>query len=191
MLILVMGSASVVRFGRTRRLLWVIALSSSVIMIWSASILNPDLALLRFARVALVVLYMAMIAIWLMEDVFRARNVSSEDRLYGSMAMYLVIGILFGNIYAAVNLVTPGSFECATSLCQGDFASKFELGWQLYYSFVTLTTLGFGDIVPTTSPAGMLSSLEAIVGQLYLAIVVARLVGIHVMDNTQKNSRPS
>lgn len=186
MLILVMGTASLVRFGRTRRSLWVIGLSGTVIMIWLASIMNPELAWLKLTRVTLVVLFMAMIAIWLMDDVFRARNVSSEDRLYGSMAMYLVIGVLFGNIYSAINLLAPGSFDCATSLCQGDFATKFELGWQLYYSFVTLTTLGFGDIVPTTTLAGMLSSLEAIVGQLYVAIVIARLVGIHLMDNPRK-----
>jgi hypothetical protein len=70
--------------------------------------------------------------------------------------------------------------------CWSISAVKVLTRWQLYYSFVTLTTLGFGDIVPTTSLAGMLSSLEAIVGQLYVAIVIARLVGIHLMDNPRK-----
>jgi hypothetical protein len=190
LLILVMATASLVRFGRTRRSLWVIGLSGIVILIWAVSLLKPDFEFLRFIRVALVVGYMGMIAGWLLEDVFRARNVSSKDRLYGSMAMYLVIGVFFGNLYSAVNVLAPGSFECVTNLCQGDFANQFERGWQLYYSFVTLTTLGFGDIVPTTTVAAMLSSLEAIVGQLYVAIVVVRLVGIHLMDSARKDGEP-
>jgi hypothetical protein len=54
----------------------------------------------------------------------------------------------------------------------------------LYYSYTTLTTLGYGDITPTSPPAQSLSSLEAIVGQFYLTILVARLVGLHL---TSKN----
>jgi len=55
-----------------------------------------------------------------------------------------------------------------------------------YYSFVTLTTLGFGDITPVSDPARSLSLLEAIVGQLYLAVLVARLVGIHISQLTYR-----
>jgi hypothetical protein len=54
----------------------------------------------------------------------------------------------------------------------------------LYFSFATLTTLGYGDIVPTSPISRMLASIEAITGQLYLAVLVARLVGMHIVDST-------
>jgi hypothetical protein len=56
----------------------------------------------------------------------------------------------------------------------------------LYYSFVTLTTLGYGDITPASSPARSLSTLEAVTGQLYIAILVARLVGLHIVHAGKK-----
>ena len=62
-----------------------------------------------------------------------------------------------------------------------------------YFSFVTLTTLGYGDIVPISGPAKTASTLEAIVGQLYIALLVARLVGLHAaqsMANKNNRKRP-
>ena len=61
----------------------------------------------------------------------------------------------------------------------------------LYFSFATLTTLGYGDILPTSPISRMLASMEAITGQLYLAVLVARLVGMHLvysMDHEQARS---
>ena len=59
----------------------------------------------------------------------------------------------------------------------------------IYYSFVTLSTLGYGDIVPKVSAARMLAAVEAITGQLYLAVLVARLVGLHISQSTPKVDR--
>ena len=55
----------------------------------------------------------------------------------------------------------------------------------IYYSFVTLTTLGYGDIVPTSAIARMFSAIEAVTGQLYLAVLVAQLVGLHISQSTR------
>ena len=67
-------------------------------------------------------------------------------------------------------------------------ASVVEVGLSsfVYYSFVTLTTLGYGDITPLTREAGMFAYTEAMIGQLYLAILVARLIGMYVTSSHTK-----
>ncbi len=61
-----------------------------------------------------------------------------------------------------------------------------KLGSLIHFSYITLTTVGYGDITPATAPAGALACLEAIVGQIYLAAVVARLVGSYVVASSMK-----
>ena len=58
----------------------------------------------------------------------------------------------------------------------------------LYYSFITLTTLGYGDVVPVSAAARMFAAIEAVMGQLYLAVLVARLVGLHISHATMERS---
>jgi voltage-gated potassium channel Kch len=58
-----------------------------------------------------------------------------------------------------------------------------------YFSFSTLTTVGYGDIVPRSNAARTLAELEAITGQIYLAVLVARLVGLHIVDSSGSRSR--
>ena len=62
-------------------------------------------------------------------------------------------------------------------------------GLEFYYSFVTMTTLGYGDIVPVSSAARGLATLQAVVGQLYLAVLVARLVGLYVAESASRTHR--
>ena len=76
--------------------------------------------------------------------------------------------------YALLALLEPGSFNVTPNEGRGDFL-VFH-----YYSIVTLTTLGYGDVTPLTEVARAISALEALVGQLYLVVVMAWLVGMHV-----------
>ena len=79
-------------------------------------------------------------------------------------------------------MIQPGSFAIAQSQIFGD-QSPF-----LYYSFVTITTLGYGDIFPVTTAAKSCAILEAVIGQLYLVITVAWLVGVHISQSMMKKS---
>ena len=77
----------------------------------------------------------------------------------------------------------PGSFSVAEPLTAQALTSLQEqASILLYFSFVTLTTLGFGDITPLTSAARSLCWLEAVVGQMFIAILVARLVGLQILS---------
>ena len=84
---------------------------------------------------------------------------------------------MWGNLYLLLELIRPGSFQIPAAWRIG--AIWDPAAALVYFSFITLTTVGYGDIVPMWPGAGGLAAAEAIVGQLYLAITIARLVGLH------------
>ena len=98
----------------------------------------------------------------------------TRDVIIAAVVIYLLMALLWSNAYAILAFYQPGSFVYQEGLAR-DSRQFF-----LYYSFVTLTTLGFGDITPLTEKAKSLTILEAIIGQVYLVVVLAWLVGMHV-----------
>ena len=131
---------------------------------------------------------MAFLLIYLAARVFKEvlmdREVST-DTIMGAICAYLLIGVCWSFFYGVVAIMQPGSFAISEPLTAQALASPQEqLSILLYLSFVTLTTLGYGDITPLTSAARSLCWLEAVVGQLFLAIMVARLVGLHIMSSS-------
>ena len=95
------------------------------------------------------------------------------DRLWGAASAYLMIGILWCFVYALVELEHGQTF-----LVRGE-RSNLDLIELLYFSFSTLTTIGFGDIVPISRGAQAAAIFEGIVGTLFLAILIAKLVGVY------------
>jgi len=106
--------------------------------------------------------------------IIRARCITTS-LISATLCLYLLIGLLWGNIYALLNHLSPGSFNSTFPIEELDNIHYF-----IYFSFVTLTTLGYGDILPQTPGARALCHVEAIVGQFFMAVAVARLVGIQV-----------
>jgi len=94
-------------------------------------------------------------------------------RIQGAVAAYLLLGVLWAHAFSLLAIVRPGAFSGAVNAGDGPRA------W-LYFSFVTLTTMGYGDVLPVHPVARSLAVLEAVVGPLYLAILVARLVSLAV-----------
>ena len=94
-------------------------------------------------------------------------------RLHGAVAAYLLLGIIWAYAYALVALLGPGAFSGPASAADGPRAF-------FYFSFVTLTTVGYGDVLPVHPAARSLATLEAVTGPLYLAILIARLVSVAV-----------
>mgnify|MGYP002631396918 CR=1 FL=1 len=114
------------------------------------------------------------------------------DLIYGSACVYLLIGFAWAIIYGFIEVLLNGSFNIAgTAMSHPDLLGQYSfLNENLaYYSFVTLTTLGYGDITPLTGPAKTASALEAIVGQLYIALLVARLVGLQISQSMETRRR--
>lgn len=117
------------------------------------------------------ILYHGVIIIVLSLYIFTARTVLMEI-LLAATSLYLVIGSLFAAIFALLVWFDPGAFS---------YGGDTELTWQqlLYFSYVTLTSLGFGDILPVSFYAQAFTAFEAIVGVLYTVILLSRLVGMH------------
>lgn len=115
--------------------------------------------------------YVATIAL-LMRFVFD-REVLTSDRLWGAAAAYLMIGVLWSILYQIIDRLGVPAF--AIRGASGDM----QLNDLLYFSFGTLTTSGFGDIVPVSRIAQTAAMIEGIIGQLFMAILIARLVGVY------------
>jgi hypothetical protein len=131
------------------------------------------------------ILFFGYIFVILTFGVFKAKKVTTHI-IYGSVCIYLLMGLTWAFIYSLLELTHPGSFHSALPEFEANADSMKSLTLRLtYYSYVTLTTLGYGDITPVTPPAQLISSVEAIAGQLYLTILVARLIGMHLFESTR------
>ncbi len=108
-----------------------------------------------------------------------AREVSG-DAIFGAVCGYLLLGIIWGLLYSSAETASPGSFAMPPSSGAHAVAVRLDRGDLSYYSFITLATVGYGDVTPITPLARTLAWMEAITGQFYLAILVAGLVGFKV-----------
>ena len=119
-----------------------------------------------------------------MKQIAAEDNISA-NRIIGAVCVYLMLGVIWALAYALLEAVIPGSFE---GLTEQVINFTWNPDW-VYFSFVTLSTLGYGDILPLTFSARALAYFEAIVGQFYLAVLVAGLVGAFISEKQGKASR--
>jgi hypothetical protein len=119
--------------------------------------------------------------LWLVVFVFAAvgcarfalrRGTVDSERIFAALDAYLLAGIIFGVVYWACDAVWENSF-----------AGELSLSRAIYFSFVTIATLGYGDIVPSSETSRGIAVLEAVGGQMYLAVLVARLVGLYARSD--------
>ena len=103
----------------------------------------------------------------------KATKVSAEE-ICAALSTYLIFALFWGVLCYSLEQVAPGSF-----LLVGEVMDDFSLSRAIYYSFVTITTLGYGDIIPNTDAAYGLAAIEAVAGQLFLAVFVARLISAY------------
>ncbi len=117
--------------------------------------------------------FMVYITVVILRSVIRAAKVTI-DTLYGAVAAYVLLGISWGSMYFLVESFWPSSFTSpimpGTQISGPDF---------IFFSFVTLTTIGYGDIVPASGMAKSFVILEAVTGIMYPAVMIARLIALH------------
>jgi hypothetical protein len=140
--------------------------------------------MLRMGMSAALLTYIAiLISVFLLKQ-----NRVSTDMILGAINVYLLFAIAFMFLHAFVEVSTPGSYRYQGESLSAVFKGHPEvdaLAFLLYFSVVTMTTLGFGDIAPAAPAARMLCSLEAVIGQLFVAIFIARLVSLHIGRKSQ------
>ena len=118
---------------------------------------------------ALLAVFFAMTVVGLFGFLRHAREVT-EEHLYTAVSIYLLLGLLWFSVYCAIDTYYPGS------ILQGGSMLTHREDQLLYFSLITLSTIGYGDIVPVDPEVRMLAALEGLIGVLYIAITVAILV---------------
>lgn len=148
----------------------IISLISLIIFSMLADKLMSD-SVFHF-HIFLRIIFLWLLVILIFKKVFRNRPISFFFRIAGSITIYLLIGFIWANMLFIMNHFFPDSFQFTVKLNPED-NNLFNF---IYYSFETLTTLGYGDILPMTPFAKTMIILEALIGPLYLAILIGRLV---------------
>jgi len=161
---------------------WVLMVTTLVIAV--TIVLHGALMIMPSHSIAVwhalfVSLSFGIMAIVMLVQVFRKGPVT-HHRIQGAIAVYLLLGLAWAAAYELIDLTHQGAFT-------GTFGgAKVGTSW-LYYSFVTLTTLGYGDIVPVHPFARSMAVMEALVGQLFPAILIARLVSQEVQQRSKRD----
>jgi len=157
---------------------------------FGSTVLNYSLMTVSLRLVALSAygLFFMLMAVTILSTIMKAKKVTIE-MIYASICVYLLLGVIWTMLFSIIEIVEPGSFLSGGAPVidlHGDLAKRNVFASFIYYSFVTLTTLGYGDITPVSPQARALSSLEAVIGQLYIAVLIAGLVGIHISQSGEK-----
>ncbi len=110
-----------------------------------------------------------------------ARKVESNV-IYAALCLYLMLGIIWAFIYFLIELNSPGSIAIKMDTNSPAYTPLNIMAEVIYFSFVTLTTLGYGDFTPVSRLAKSFVIIQALVGQIYIAIIIARLVAMQIAD---------
>ncbi|HWC20457.1 MAG TPA: ion channel, partial [Terriglobales bacterium] len=163
-----------------RRAQWITALALAI----PTGVMNVIFTLRPHSHVevptlAITILFLGFTLVSLLRAVLRAPKVTS-DTIYGAISVYMLMAIVWGVAYFLLETLQPGSLAIDRTRHPDQKLDWFDC---VFYSFVTLTSTGYGDMVPVTAPIRSLSILEAVSGVMYMAVLVARLVGLYAREN--------
>jgi ion channel len=163
----ILVAISATRRGATRRLLVGACVGDIALEVISRWVPAHGLPLVADAASAVV---LALCVTVILAHVFQSSEITA-DTILAAIVAYLFLAIAFSRAFVIVESLSPSSFGLRAGV-----NSDFEL---LYFSFVTIATLGYGDVVPRLPTAQILAMLEAVIGQFYVAVLIAWLVSAH------------
>lgn len=173
------------RWGAMRNVLvgcWLLSLASAVAMI--VPLADEPGRLARSAQCIALVPLLALLAAGILRYVFSRRQLDA-DGIFATIAAYLLIAVVFTQVYMLLAVWDPASFGGATPLA-GRSADQVHAEL-LYFSLITLATVGYGDVLPVSEAARTLAVMEATVGQFYVAVIVAVFVGMFAAERQHRH----
>ena len=177
--LLVIGIWSLRGGGRLFALGMAFVVTGVILNVLAASISSATL--LHSSTIALVAFLLVAI-IHTLKQVAIGTGINA-NRLVGAVCVYLLLGVIWAMVYSLLETASPGSFA--------GFSPAEDRGWSsdwLYFSFVTMTTLGYGDLLPVSPAARTLAYFQAVTGQFYIAVLVAGLVGAYISQRQNETS---
>jgi voltage-gated potassium channel len=172
------------------RLVAFIALATAVVAGWAHYLLPSSAELwLRLIYHSAALLLTGFAALVILRNIFRQRAVRADDVL-GAVCGYLLAAGAWSSLFMLIEIFLPGSFSVGPGFGAGMDTWHGRIAVLSYVSLSSLTSLGAGVVVPIRPPATILTALEAVFGQFYIAIVVAQLVGARLAQALQRNSPP-
>lgn len=164
----------------------IIIMVLSQVLTWSSAAFHN--VPYKLVAIAVTDIYLIYTTSFVLHRILVRRDVTSNT-IFASLCVYLLIAYAWAMMYAFLETIVPGSFAIDSQTFQYKFGVEHvyaELYYLMYYSFTSLTTLGLGDIMPSSPWARVLTALEAIIGQIYLVVLVSRLVGMHISQRRQE-----
>ena len=173
--LLVIGSSihAVRGRGGLFRALLVLAVPSVLLLLFGRFL---DVELVGAIKMGAVTVFLGLTAFIVLRDVLEADRISARE-VEGALCVYLLVGLLWADLYAITDALDPRAFSYPDHE-----PAHAGMKPMLYFSFVTMTTLGYGDIVPVAPAARALCWIQAVFGQLYIAVLVARFVALQIVD---------
>lgn len=161
-----------------------VTISTVTRITWHVSGADPLLAIFLISAI----ISYACVAWFLLKSLFskNADPTVSHDTLCKAISVYLLLGVIWAFAYSLLEVLSPGSFAFGNQPVDGSHFDRF-----IGFSLTTLTTLGYGNISPATPQADSLATLQALTGQIYLAVVIARLVALQIMQADSRTDRNS
>lgn len=153
---------------------------TAILIVMQSTALFSDHALLSTFSLMILASFFAFFSFRILRQVFSPGRVT-RHRIMGAVCVYLLIAMFFALMFRLAERQQPDAWSGIVVSDQASSDSRYDL---VYLSIVTLTTLGFGDITPHSNLARALVTLEALVGQFYMAVLVARLVGLHILHSS-------
>jgi hypothetical protein len=160
--------------------LWLVNIAA---IFWATAVIGavlPDRSVLETIGVVGLGLFLIVSPVAILNRIVRHKRVTVKT-VYGSIAVYLQMGVAFSLLYVELFRLDPAAYPSVSAGTLGTF---------IYYSFVTLTTVGYGDITPVTETGRTLAIFEALIGQIFLVIVVARIVSLLGSEARLRDSDP-
>jgi hypothetical protein len=176
---------------RVNRLVAFIAFATAVASAWAHYVLPPSYPqiALRLIYHSALLLLLGFATIVILRNIFAQRVVRSDDVL-GAVCGYLVAAAAWSNLFMLIEIFVPGSFSLGQGFGAGLDSWHGRTAVLNYVSLGSLTGVGSGEVVSVRPPATVLTTLEAVFGQFYIAVVVAQLVGARLSQALQRNRSP-
>lgn len=175
-LIVISGAALIARRRTAVAFVALLGLGTAVIG-WAR--LYSESRVLTVLGLSMWIVFLALLVVAILIRVFEEGRITFH-RVRGAVAAYLLLGVIWSGCYRLVMEFDPGAFNLPSVVDEGTPMSKL-----VYFSFTTLTTVGYGDVTAVDTAARSLAMLEALTGQLFPAVLIARLVSMEVIHRME------